>query len=226
MDIGFLVFPGMTLLDMAGALEPLALLPGAKVHMVWKNTEPIVTDRGHTLIPTISFDDCPDLDVICTPGGMGQAPHLFDPEVQAFLKRQGEQAKWVASVCTGSFFMATAGLLDGYKSACHWAFRYHLKQFGVETVNARLVKDGNRISVGGVSSGIDLGIALAAELAGETAARVVQLSIEYDPQPPFDCGSPLRATKEEVAVVCASLSDNLPEDFKVDPELALAANAG
>jgi cyclohexyl-isocyanide hydratase len=224
MNIGFLVFPGVTLLDMAGALEPLALLPDTKIHLIWKTTAPITTDKGQTLVPSVSFTDCPALEVICIPGGMGQTPHVFDPQVQEFLKDKGKHAKWIASVCTGSFFLAAAGLLDGYQSTCHWAFKYHLRDFGVEVVNKRLVIDRNRISVGGVSAGIDLGIALAAKLAGETAARVVQLTIEYDPQPPFDCGSPLRATQEDVAEVCELLSSDLPENFSVNPELAIAAN--
>lgn len=218
MNVGFLVFPGMTLLDMAGALEPLALIPGSTVHLAWKSKDPIKTDRGHALVPSVTFEDCPALDVICVPGGMGQAPHVFDPEVQAFLKRHGEAASWVTSVCTGAFFLAAAGLLEGYKATCHWAFRHHLQKFGVETVNARIVKDRNRISVGGVSSGIDLGIALAAEIAGEPRARTIQLAIEYDPQPPFDCGSPSRATDIEVAEVCAALSEGLPPEFAVDPK--------
>lgn len=224
MHIGFLVFPGVTLLDLAGAAEPLGLIPGSKLSLVWKDIEPLKTDKGLTLTPSVAFHDCPQLDVVCIPGGMGQAPHVFDPEVHRFLREQVPGATWVASICTGSFFLAAAGLLDGRETNCHWAFRYKLQEFGAKTANERVVVDGNRISGAGVTSGIDVGLTLAAKIAGDEIARQIQLSLEYDPQPPTDCGHPSRATDPEIANVCIALSRGLPPEFAIDPKKFVATS--
>ena len=190
LHIGFLLFPRVTQLDLTGPAQVLARVPGAQVHLVWKTRDPVPTDVGFTINPTATFDDCPPLDVLCVPGGFGIEALFGDAETLAFLRRQGEGARWVTSVCNGSLVLGAAGLLDGYRSACHWIWRPYLARFGAVSVAERIVRDRNRISGGGVTAGIDFGLALAAELAGEDVARMIQLALEYDPQPPFDAGSP------------------------------------
>lgn len=193
LHIGFLLFPRVTQLDLTGPAQVLSRVPNARVHLVWKTTEPVPTDVGFSLLPTTTFADCPPLTVLCVPGGFGIADQLEDDETLDFLRRQGAQARYVTSVCNGSLVLGAAGLLRGYRSACHWMWRHHLASFGATPVAERVVKDRNRISGGGVTAGIDFGLSLAAELAGEDVARMLQLAFEYDPQPPFDCGTPDKA---------------------------------
>ncbi|MFC4929201.1 DJ-1/PfpI family protein [Massilia sp. GCM10023247] len=196
--IGFLLFPNLTQLDLTGPVQILSRVPHAKVHLLWKDTEPVMTDAGFAIVPTCRFDASPRLDVLCVPGGFGIGELLGDRETLDFLRRQGEAARYVTSVCNGSLVLGAAGLLDGYRAACHWMWRHHLPRFGAEPVAARIVRDRNRISGGGVTAGIDFGLALAAELAGDALAKTLQLAFEYDPQPPFDCGSPDKAGAELV----------------------------
>jgi cyclohexyl-isocyanide hydratase len=202
--IGFLVFPKVTQLDLMGPAQVLSRVPGAKVHLAWKRIEPVVTDVGFTINPTVTFQDCPKLDVLCAPGGFGVVDQMGDDDTMAFLRDQGSTARYVTSVCNGSLLLGAAGLIDGYKSACHWMWRHYLPQFGAEPVAARVVRDRNRFSGGGVTSGIDFGFTLASELAGEEAARMIQLGLEYDPQPPLDCGSPEKAGAERAALARAA----------------------
>jgi len=208
--IGFLIYPDVTQLDAAGPAQVLSRVPGAIIHMVWKTLDPVETDAGFSILPTDTFDSCPDLDVVCIPGGMGQMALMGDGEVLDFLKRQGGQARYITSVCSGSLLWGATGLLKGYKSACHWAFREMLPRFGAEPVAERVVRDRNRISGGGVTAGIDFGLTLAAELAGEDVARKIQLLIEYDPKPPFDAGSPEKAGPELAAKVRAEFASAAP----------------
>jgi cyclohexyl-isocyanide hydratase len=197
--IGFLLFPHVTQLDLTGPAQILSRIPGARVHLLWKTLDPVMTDVGFSINPTTRFDDSPPLDVLCVPGGFGIEALFGDAETLAFLRRQGEQARYVTSVCNGSLVLGAAGLLDGYRSACHWMWRGYLPRFGAIPVSERIVRDRNRVSGGGVTAGIDFALALAAELAGEETARMLQLNFEYDPQPPFDCGSPEAAGEERVA---------------------------
>jgi cyclohexyl-isocyanide hydratase len=190
LHIGFLLFPHVTQLDLTGPAQILGRVPGARVHLVWKTLAPVPTDVGFTINPTTTFDDCPPLDVLCVPGGFGIAELFGDRATLAFLRRQGEQARYVTSVCNGSLVLGAAGLLAGYRSTCHWMWLPYLPRFGAVPVAERIVRDRNRISGGGVTAGIDFGLALAAELAGEDVARMIQLALEYDPRPPFDAGSP------------------------------------
>jgi cyclohexyl-isocyanide hydratase len=198
LDIGFLLFPNVTQLDLTGPAQVLSRLPGAQVHLAWKTRDPVPTDVGFSIVPTTTFEECPALDVLCVPGGFGFADQLTDPETLEFLRRQGGQARYVTSVCNGSLLLGAAGLLQGYRSACHWAWRKYLPRFGAIPVAERVVRDRNRISGGGVTAGIDFGFALAAELAGEDTARTLQLALEYDPRPPFDSGSPEKAGAQRV----------------------------
>lgn len=203
LHIGFLLFPMVTQLDLTGPAQVLSRVPNAKVHLVWKTLDPVVTDVGFEIKPTTTFADCPPLTVLCVPGGFGIGTQLTDAETLAFLRRQGAGARYVTSVCNGALVLGAAGLLQGYKSACHWMWRKYLPRFGAEPVAERIVRDRNRISGGGVTAGIDFGLALAAELAGDEVAKTLQLVFEYDPQPPFDCGSPEKAGPERVARLAA-----------------------
>jgi cyclohexyl-isocyanide hydratase len=193
-QIGLLIYPGMTQLDITGPYQVFAFMPNTRVHLIWKALEPVTSNEGLTILPTTTFYDCPNLDVICVPGGgMGQIAMMRDSEVLAFLQQQAKNAKYITSVCSGSLILAAAGLLKGYRAACHWAFRDQLAMLGVEVGSERVVKDRDRITGGGVTAGIDFGLFLAAQLCGEETAKTIQLLLEYNPAPPFDAGSPERA---------------------------------
>ena len=206
LNIGILIFPKVTQLDATGPAQMLARVPGARIHMIWKTRDPVPTDAGFSIVPNATFADCPQLDLVCVPGGTGQIELMTDQETLDFLRRQAAGARYVTSVCTGSLVLGAAGLLKGYKSACHWSWRHMLADFGAIPVAERVVRDRNRISGGGVTAGIDFGLAVAAELAGEEVAKSIQLGFEYDPQPPFDCGSPEKAGPERVARMRQQLS--------------------
>ena len=218
--IGILLYPNVTQLDATGPAQVLSRVPGAKLHMVWKTRDPVPTDAGFSIVPTTSFAECPQLDVLCVPGGPGQVALMGDPETLDFLRKQAAGARYVTSVCTGSLILGAAGLLEGYRSACHWAWRDMLKDFGAIPVAQRVVRDRNRISGGGVTAGIDFGLTLAAELAGEEVARSIQLALEYDPQPPFDSGSPEKAGTERVARMRERLAPLLETRRKANQQAA------
>jgi cyclohexyl-isocyanide hydratase len=219
-QIGILLYPNVTQLDATGPAQVLSRVPGAKMHMIWKTRDPVPTDAGFSIVPTTTFADCPQLDVICVPGGGGQVAVMGDPEALDFLRKQAAKARYVTSVCTGSLILGAAGLLKGYKSACHWAWRDMLKDFGATPVAERVVRDRNRISGGGVTAGIDFGLTVAAELAGEEAAKSIQLVLEYDPQPPFDAGSPEKAGAERVKRIYERLAPLLESRRKANAEAA------
>ena len=164
-----------------------------------KSLDPVPTDAQFALLPTATFAEVPRTDILCVPGGFGTVAAMEDGETIAWLRQVAAEALWVTSVCTGSLLLAAAGLLTGYRAACHWASREQLAFFGVEPVAERVVFDRNRVSGGGVTAGIDFALALTAAIRGEDHARFVQLSLEYDPQPPFDSGSPDRASPETLA---------------------------
>ncbi|PQO94308.1 thiamine biosynthesis protein ThiJ [Massilia phosphatilytica] len=220
LHIGFLLFPRVTQLDLTGPAQILSRVPGARTHLVWKTRDPVPTDVGFTINPTTTFDDCPQLDVLCVPGGFGIEDLFGDTATLAFLRHQGAHARYVTSVCNGSLVLGAAGLLDGYRSACHWIWLPFLARFGAVPVAERIVRDRNRISGGGVTAGIDFGLALAAELAGEDVARTIQLALEYDPQPPFDAGSPEGAGPDLVARYRALLA---PRMARIEAALAQTA---
>ncbi len=223
-QIGILLYPNVTQLDATGPAQVLSRVPGAQMHMIWKTPDPVPTDAGFSIVPTTTFADCPQLDVICVPGGGGQVAVMGDAEALAFLRRQAATARYVTSVCTGSLILGAAGLLRGYKSACHWAWRDMLKDFGATPVAERVVRDRNRISGGGVTAGIDFGLTVAAELAGEEAAKSIQLVLEYDPQPPFDAGSPEKAGAERVKRIYERLAPLLESRRKANAEAAARLN--
>lgn len=188
-EIAMLLYPGLTLMDMLGPQTALAM--SANVRLVWKTRDLVVSDSGVVVRADSTFDDCPkDLDAIFVGGGPGQIAVMQDPEVLQFLADRGSRAKHVTSVCTGSLILGAAGLIRGYKSTCHWAGHALLPLFGAIPVDARVVVDRNRISGGGVTAGLDFGLVLLAQMLGEEIAKMTQLAIEYDPQPPFNAGTP------------------------------------
>jgi cyclohexyl-isocyanide hydratase len=200
-DIGFLVFANLTQLDFTAPYEVLARLPGAVIHIVGRTLDPIRSEHGLQFLPTTTIADCPPLDVICIPGGRGVNATLVDAEVLAFVRRMAASARFVTSVCTGSLLLGAAGLLRGRRATCHWMSRELLTAFGAAPVDERIVIDGNLITGGGVTAGLDFALRVVAELAGRATAEAIQLSIEYDPAPPFDAGSPRRASAAVVQSV-------------------------
>jgi len=199
--IGLLIFPAMTQLDFAGPYEVFARLPDTIVHVVAKTADPVRTERGLVLLPTVTCEDCPPLDVVVVPGGPGQHHLMNDEALREFLRRQAAQAKYVTSVCTGALLLGAAGLLVGYRATTHWLSLPLLELFGAIPVEQRVVVDRNRVTGGGVTAGIDFGLQLAALLHGETVAQQIQLQLEYTPAPPFQSGSPATAPKDIVDTV-------------------------
>jgi cyclohexyl-isocyanide hydratase len=209
LQIGLLIFPRMTQLDMTGPFEVFARIPDVKVHLIWKRIEPVTSDSGMAILPTVTLDDCPPLDVICIPGGPGQVDLMDDEAIVSFVRRQGLQARYVTSVCTGALVLGAAGLLDGYQATTHWGSVDNLAHFGATAVNTRVCVDRNRITGGGVTAGLDFGLHLASVLADRQTAERIQLFLEYTPQPPFTSGSPDTAPKEVLAKVSETIAPML-----------------
>jgi cyclohexyl-isocyanide hydratase len=201
LQIGLLVFPKVTQLDLTGPVQVFSSVPGAILHLIWKRIEPVQSDSVLVLTPTVTFADCPQLDVICVPGGFGTDELVNDEEVLAFLRKQAERAKFVTSVCTGSLVLGAAGLLRGYRAATHWTAMENLSAFGAIPTEQRVVIDRNRVTGGGVTAGIDFALTLVAKLVDEKTAQAVQLRLEYNPAPPFNAGSPKTAPKEVLALM-------------------------
>jgi cyclohexyl-isocyanide hydratase len=197
--IVFLLFPNVTQLDLTGPAQVLSRLGNAKVDLVWKSLEPVPTDAGFSIMPTATLDDVQSADILCIPGGFGTVAVIEDEALLGWVRDVGQGAKWVTSVCTGSLVLAAAGLLKGYRAGCHWASRHQLAWFGAEPVAERYVVDRNRVTGGGVTAGIDFALMLTALIRGEDHAKFVQLSIEYDPHPPFDSGTPEKADAATLA---------------------------
>ncbi len=207
LHVGMLLFPCLTQLDLTGPYEVLHRIPDTRVHLVWKDLEPVRTEQGFGLLPTTTLDECPALDVVFVPGGFGQARLMTDEVVLGFLRKQAATARYVTSVCTGALLLGAAGLLEGYEATTHWAYTDLLPTFGAKPKTGRVVRDRNRITAGGVTAGIDFGLMLAAELAGEATAKAIQLGLEYDPAPPFRSGHPDVAEPELVAAIKNRLRD-------------------
>src|SRR5229473_537486 len=164
LQIGLVLFPRVTQLDLTGPVQVFSSVPGAKVHLIWKRIEPVASDSVLTLTPTVSFADCPQLDVICVPGGLGTDDMINDEEMLAFLRKQAEGAKYITSVCTGSLVLGAAGLLRGYRAATHWTAMDFLSEFGATPTKTRVCIDGNRVTGGGVTAGIDFALTLVSLL--------------------------------------------------------------
>jgi cyclohexyl-isocyanide hydratase len=191
-NIVFVLFDNVTQLDFSGPVQFLSRLPGAKTHVVSKDGSAVSTDCRFSIVPTSSFADCPQADIICVPGGFGVREAIADNAIVDFVREQAKGANWVTSVCTGSFILGAAGLLRGKRATTHWAYTQLLPLFGAAHEEARVVRDGNLVTAGGVTSGIDFALELIALAQGEDVARTIQLALEYDPAPPFDGGHPSR----------------------------------
>lgn len=202
LEIGMLLYPGLTLLDLAG--PQFALCLHGNTHLFWKTLDPVMTDSGMTVMPTKRFADAvPALDVIFVPGGATTTEIMQDEETIAFVAEKGRDARYVTSVCSGSLILGMAGLLDGYRAATHWAMYDILEAMGIEAGRERVVADRNRLTGGGVTAGIDIGLTLLAALRGPDVARMTQLIMEYDPAPPFDAGHPSKVGPDLVAAAKA-----------------------
>jgi cyclohexyl-isocyanide hydratase len=201
LQIGFVIFPKVTQLDLTGPLQVFSSVPDAKVHLIWKRIEPIASDSVMVLTPTTTFAECPPLDVICVPGGVGTDDMVNDEEVLDFLRRQAAHAKYVTSVCTGSLVLGAAGLLKGYRATTHWTAMDLLARFGALPANTRVCVDRDRITGGGVTAGIDFALTLVARMIDRQTAEMIQLRLEYNPAPPFNAGSPETAPPEILALM-------------------------
>ena len=192
LQIGMLLYPGLSALDLVGPHPFFAELSNSQVHLLWKDKAAIVSSLGYSIVPTTSIRDCPrDLDVVFVPGGTsGTFAMMEDEEILSFLADRGSRARYVTSVCTGSLILGAAGLMKSYRATSHWMFRDLLPMFGAIPVEERVVTDRNRITGGGVTAGIDFGLVIASRLRGRQAAEALQLYNEYDPHPPFAAGSP------------------------------------
>lgn len=200
LHIGLLVFPGVQQLDLTGPYEVFASAAGTATHLVWRDAAPIASVTGLRLTPTMTFADCPRLDVLCVPGGAGVNALLRDEEVLAFLRTQAAGARFTTSVCTGALVLGAAGLLKGRRATTHWNALDFLERFGATPSEDRVVRDGDLITAGGVTSGLDFGLTIIAELLGAAEARTIQLMLEYAPEPPFPDGTPARSEPEIIAL--------------------------
>jgi putative intracellular protease/amidase len=203
------VYPGVTQLDFTGPYEVFHRLRGAKV-ITASGAGGLVEAEGGLTFVTGRLSDVGSCDVICVPGGAGQTAAMADPAYMTEVRRLAKSARYVTSVCSGSLILGAAGVLKGKRSACHWGWRELLPLFGAEPVNARVVRDGQYFSGGGVTAGVDFALTLAAEIDGERAAKAIQLMLEYAPEPPFDCGTPETADAEIVDAVRARLQTMAP----------------
>ncbi|XSG81746.1 MAG: DJ-1/PfpI family protein [Methyloligella sp. ZOD6] len=201
LKIGFLLFPDLQQLDLTGPYEVFASLPETQLHLVAKDLDPVWSVTGLILQPTVTLAESPQLDILCVPGGAGVNRLMTDPEILAFLRRQAPALRYLTSVCTGAFVLGAAGLLEGKRATTHWNALDLLSDFGAEPVKARYVFDGNLVTGGGVTAGIDFGLALAETIAGRGVAEAIQLGLEYAPAPPFKSGSPESAPPAVVEAV-------------------------
>jgi len=201
LEIGLLVFPAVQQLDLTAPYEVFASIPGATIRLVWKDLAAIRSATGLVLTPTVTFAECPILDVLCVPGGIGVNDLLDDGVVLDFLRSKASTARYVTSVCTGALVLGAAGLLHGRRATTHWFAHDFLAIFGAIPVHQRVVRDGNLITAGGVTAGLDFGLTVVAELIGQDQAEAIQLNLEYDPQPPFKAGTPDTASAGVLAKV-------------------------
>jgi transcriptional regulator GlxA family with amidase domain len=202
MDIAILLYQRLTALDAIGPYEVLSRLPGADLKFVASETGPVRTDNGMlTLMAEHPLEDMPHPDIVLVPGGPGEVAARAGEPVLEWLRSADQTSTWTTSVCTGSLILAAAGLLDGKRATSHWLALEQLGRLGATPVAERVVFDGKIVTAAGVSAGIDMALALAAKIAGEHVAQAIQLGIEYDPQPPFDAGSPGKAPVELVELL-------------------------
>jgi cyclohexyl-isocyanide hydratase len=223
--IVFALYPRVTQLDFTGPYEVFARLPGARSILASTTGNSIEADGGMTFSQVVRLADVDHCALLCVPGGFGTIEAMEDLEYLAEIRRLAEQARYVTSVCSGSLLLGAAGLLQGKRAACHWAWRDMLPIFGAVPDPGRVVRDGNFITGGGVTAGIDMALTVVGEIAGTDFAEVVQLGIEYAPAPPFDAGRPERARPQIVAAAQRSL-DATREKREGAARRAAARSAG
>jgi cyclohexyl-isocyanide hydratase len=207
MRIGMILFAGFTQLDLTGPFEVFARFPEAEVLLLSHDLQPVYADKGMGILPTQTFAECGTLDILFVPGGPGVSFAMQSQTIQDFLRQQGASAQYVTSVCTGSLVLASAGLLNGYRATTHWMSVDLLRYFGVIVADERVVQDRNRITGGGVTAGIDFALYLADVLYGRSHAQGIQLSLEYNPQPPFAGGHPSLSDPAVVAEARAKAAE-------------------
>ncbi|WP_052074820.1 DJ-1/PfpI family protein [Shewanella mangrovi] len=213
-NIGIFLYPGMTMLDAYGPLQLLSFATGINCFTFAKTSAPVPCDAGINLLPNYAFADCPAIDILLVAGGGNPVQPMQDTATHDFLRQAATNAQYITSVCTGALILASAGLLDGYQTACHWAYKEAFIRFPrVDVLDQRVVIDRNHISGGGITAGLDFALTLIAKLQGDAAAQTLQLLLEYDPQPPFSSGSPKTAALELVAGVQAEVHKLAPELF-------------
>ena len=202
-------------------MQFLSRLPGGTVFVASKDGGPVTTDSSFSIMPGTSFADCPQADIICVPGGHGVREAIADKAIVDFVREQSAGALWVTSVCTGAFILGAAGLLQDKRATCHWAYTHLLPLFGATHETARVVRDGNLVTAGGVTSGIDFALELIAMISGEAVAQTIQLALEYDPAPPFVGGTPDKAPEE----ILGNLRERIYDRAAAQMELAIKALA-
>jgi transcriptional regulator GlxA family with amidase domain len=198
LDIGLLVYPRFTPLELVGPWEVLVRLREARSHFIWTRPGPVLGERGMEMTAGVAFADTPSLDVLVVPGGPGQLSLMKHTLLMDFLRERTQAGTWLLAVSTGSLLLAQAGVLRGKRATTHWLAREALASFGVQVEDSERVIDGRLATAAGASGGIELALEIVRELAGEDEARAIQLELEYNPQPPFDSGSPATATPELV----------------------------
>lgn len=206
---GFLLYPNLTQLDMTGPFEVIGRLPGWKTELVAASREPVRSDRGLVFQPDTSFAEAGDYDLFVVPGGPGTDDAMLDAATVAFIRERAQRARYVFGICTGSLLLGAAGVLRGRHAGTHWQSRDLLAKFGAIPSAARLTVDGNLFTSGGVTAGIDMALRVAAEVAGDDVAQQIQLWIEYDPEPPFNAGSPETAPRAIVEQVVAASAQRM-----------------
>ena len=201
MDIAIPLFDRFTALDAIGPYETLSRLPGARVTFLAAEPGPVATDnRMLQIVAERALSDMPEPDIVVVPGGIGTRAMMNDTQLISWVRTAHRTSEWTCSVCTGSLVLGAAGLLDGLEATTHWMAMDRLASTGARPTGRRVVEQGKIITAAGVSAGIDMGLTLAARIAGDVVAQAIQLGIEYDPQPPFDAGSPEKASAEVVAI--------------------------
>ena len=193
MKIGILIYDNMTQLDATGPFECFARIPGAQMYLIAKRKRAVTAEFGLRIVPNITLNHCPRLDVLCIPGGSGVNQLLLDRSIIAFVRRQARSAQYITSVCTGSLLLGAAGLLQGRRATCHWLSLPLLKAFGASPTRRRIEHDGQVVTAGGITAGIDFGLWMAERCAGVRTAREIQLLLQYDPHPPARAGTPRQA---------------------------------
>jgi cyclohexyl-isocyanide hydratase len=220
LQIGSMLFEGLDQIDLTGPFEVLSRIPNSTYHIAGKTRAAVRDARGLVLTPQITYAEVPPLDVLHVPGGPGQQALMNDEETLSFIRKHAAHATYVFSVCTGALICGAAGLLMGKRATTHWASFHLLAYFGAIPVNERVVEDGNWLFAGGVTSGIDGALKLAALLRGDKVAQQIQLYMQYQPEPPFDAGTPERAPKEIVEAARNSVRDLTAARLQTAKEIA------